>query len=108
TTAQGLKPVLPRMRRQKFIYLVQDFEPGFYAWSSNYALAIETYGMDFYAAINERFLAEQLVQQAVGRFAEPGFLDHHCRVFEPAVDRRAFHPPMHAQHGTTRTLLFYA
>jgi hypothetical protein len=28
---------------EKFIYLIQDFEPGFYPWSSRYALAESTY-----------------------------------------------------------------
>jgi hypothetical protein len=29
--------------RSKLIYLIQDFEPGFYPWSTRYALAHETY-----------------------------------------------------------------
>lgn len=28
---------------QRFIYLIQDFEPGFYQWSSQYLLALSTY-----------------------------------------------------------------
>ena len=108
TTVQGLKSVLPRMRHSWFFYFVQDFEPGFYAWSSNYALALETYEMNFRAVINERFLAQHLVQQSIGRFASPGFLDRNCRVFEPAVDRRVFYAPVTPQAGDTRTLLFYA
>ena len=55
TTAQALKPVLPRTRRDWFLYLIQDFEPGFYPWSSNYALSLETYSMPFRALINEGF-----------------------------------------------------
>ena len=31
------------LRRPPFIYLIQDFEPGFYAWSSRYVLADSTY-----------------------------------------------------------------
>jgi len=96
------------MHRRWFIYFVQDFEPGFYAWSSNYALALETYGMDFRAVINERFLVEHLCGQAIGRFADPGFIEHYCRVFEPAVDRRVFHPPIANEGSARRTLLFYA
>lgn len=30
-------------RRPPFVYLIQDFEPGFYAWSSRYVLADSTY-----------------------------------------------------------------
>jgi hypothetical protein len=96
------------MRHPWFFYFVQDFEPGFYAWSSNYALALESYEMNFRAVINERFLAQHLVQQCVGRFAAPGFLDQDCYVFEPAVDRRVFHPPVEPGKGDLRTLVFYA
>ena len=117
TTAQGIRPVLPQMRRRWFFYLVQDFEPGFYAWSSNYALALETYAMPHRAAINEAFLAEHLRQQAPGCYADPTFLDAQCKVFEPAVDRRLFHPPEAASSPAEpslaappqpRRLLFYA
>lgn len=33
-------------QRRPFVYLVQDFEPGFYPWSSRYALADATYRQD--------------------------------------------------------------
>jgi hypothetical protein len=113
TTAQGIRPVLPRMRRRWFLYLVQDFEPGFYAWSSNYALALETYAMPHRAMINEAFLAEHLRTQGPGLYADPAFLDTQCTVFEPAVDRRLFHPPNpSAQRSEVdnkpRRLLLYA
>jgi hypothetical protein len=109
TTAQGIRPVLPQMRRPWFLYLIQDFEPGFYAWSSNYALALETYAMPHRAIINEAFLAEHLRQQAPGCYADPAFLDAQCTVFEPAVDRRVFHPPgAGPSPDRPRRLLFYA
>ncbi len=111
TTAQGIRPALPRMRRRWFLYLVQDFEPGFYAWSSNYALALETYAMPHRAAINEAFLAEHLREQRPGLYADPGFINASCAVFEPAVDRRIFHPPELADPSMEikpRRLLFYA
>ncbi len=112
TTAQGIGPVLPRMRRSWFLYLVQDFEPGFYAWSSNYALALETYAMPHRAMINEAFLAEHLRAQGPGLYADPVFLDTQCTVFEPAVDRRVFHPPAAEPPAglppRPRRLLFYA
>src|ERR1700712_3952414 len=39
TTAQQLNAVLPLLPNQQFFYMLQEFEPGFYAWSSNFALA---------------------------------------------------------------------
>ncbi len=105
TTAYRLKPVLPRMQVKEFIYLIQDFEPAFYPWSSSYAQALETYSMPFRALINEHLLADYLADAKVGRFAEPGFLSR-CAIFEPAVDRQHFHPV--DKKASRRQLLFYA
>ncbi|HEX5328059.1 MAG TPA: hypothetical protein VFW75_15435, partial [Acetobacteraceae bacterium] len=46
TTAQQANDILPKMQRKFFFYLIQDYEPAFYAWSSNYALAAATYSMN--------------------------------------------------------------
>jgi O-antigen biosynthesis protein len=105
TTAYRLKAVLPRMQVKEFVYLIQDFEPAFYSWSSSYAQALETYSMPFRALINEQLLADYLADAKVGRFAEPGFLSR-CAVFEPAVDRQHFHPV--DKKDSRRQLLFYA
>ncbi|WP_051598557.1 glycosyltransferase [Selenomonas ruminantium] len=44
------------------IYMIQDYEPGFYSWSSRHALADSTYKMDLpvYAVINSSLLHEFL------------------------------------------------
>lgn len=106
TTAQALKPVLPRTRRNWFVYLIQDYEPGFYSWSSNHALALETYSMPFRALINENFLLSYLSAQRTGLFAMPDFVNNQAEVFEPAVDRSNFYPPPARTVGPHR-LLFY-
>ncbi len=110
TTAQQLKPVLPQMEVPRFFYLLQDFEPGFYAWSSNYALAMETYGLDHIGVFNQRLLFDHFVAQGAGRYADPAFAAQSL-VFEPAVDRAHFYPAAPATTATskrTRRLLFYA
>lgn len=49
TTAYALMPLLQKqveyfkLDDRKLIYLIQDFEPGFYPWSSEYVLADSTY-----------------------------------------------------------------
>jgi O-antigen biosynthesis protein len=91
---------------RRFLYIVQDFEPGLYPWSTEYALALETYGLDFDALICGRFLADYLFQSGLGRFAEPGFAQR-CQVFEPAVDATRFYPGEPRGQGPRR-LLFYA
>ncbi len=107
TTAQQIKPLLPKMDLRQFFYLIQDFEPGFHAWSSNYALALETYDLDFVPVINERLLFDFLTDQSIGRFAEKNFAAR-ALVFEPAIDARVFHPPEGPKANRPRRLLFYA
>jgi hypothetical protein len=106
TTAQQVKYQLAEMNIKKFIYLIQDFEPGFHQWSNNYALASETYELDFVPVFNEHFLRDYFAQVAIGRFADPAFASASL-VFEPAVDRAVFFPPGQARTGRRR-LLFYA
>ncbi len=108
-TAHMINRVLPKMQHRRFLYMVQDFEPGFYPWSTAHALALETYGWDFLAIVNESLLLEHLAQNGVGRFGEPEFAAK-CASFEPAVDRTRFHDrqrPANDPDGRRR-LLFYA
>lgn len=105
TTAQQLKPVLPRMPVRQFFYMLQEFEPGFHAWSSNLALAIETYGMDYWPIINQTTLAEYLLAQPFGRLNDPVMRDR-AIVFEPAVDAALFHPGPASVTPRPRHLLF--
>jgi hypothetical protein len=90
---------------RRFAYLIQDFEPGFFAWSTDYALALETYGMDIHPIINEPTLASFLVAGRVGRFRDPQFADQTVS-FWPAVDRDYFSPA--PQSASKRRILFYA
>lgn len=107
TTAQQLKDVLPHMRVRQFFYMLQEFEPAFYAWSSNYARALETYGFDFLPIFNERLLADFMFEQRVGRFADPAMW-HRATIFEPAIEARLFYPPAQPDTSRPRRLLFYA
>jgi hypothetical protein len=102
-----MKNALHQLERQEFIYLIQDFEPGFNAWSAQYAQALETYGLSFRAIINENFLARYLVKHDIGKFGEAGFLER-CVVFEPALDRAIFRSDDVVPPVSQRTLLFYA
>ena len=47
---------------QKFVYFIQDYEPGFYAWSSKSALADSTYNASLPAIhiVNDSFLYDEL------------------------------------------------
>jgi hypothetical protein len=63
----------------RIAYLIQDFEPGFYAWSSRYALALSTYRPDQDIAIfNTRLLADYTSSQGLGFKS--------CEFFEPVLN----------------------
>lgn len=51
--------------RRRLLYLIQDYEPGFYPWSSRYLLACNTYGRpnDTLAVVNSLELAGYLTSQ---------------------------------------------
>ena len=106
TTARAIACCLEHTNIKEFFYLIQDFEPAFFPWSSNYALALDTYGMNFRAIINEKSLADYFCRTGTGRFADPTFIDR-CTVFQPAVDRRFFYNEP-AQKPRPRRLLVYA
>jgi hypothetical protein len=107
TTALQLKAVLPALPRQKFFYMLQEFEPGFYPWSSNYARACETLGMDFWPIINEQTLAAFLFSQPIGRLNEAATREN-AIIFEPAVDGAVFFPRAQTAESKQRAVLFYA
>jgi glycosyltransferase involved in cell wall biosynthesis len=105
-TVQMIKHALPPMRHGRFLYVIQDFEPGLYAWSTEYALALETYGLDFHAIVNESLLMQHLQAMQIGRFAN-GASAGRTLVFEPAVDRSCFFPEREPDRRRKR-LVFYA
>lgn len=106
-TAHIARKATALTRRSTFLYVIQDYEPAFYPWSTEFALAAETYSLDFVPIVNESFLLDFLVTNRIGRFADPAFALAGA-VFEPAVDRSRFYPPAPTPSGPTRRLLFYA
>jgi hypothetical protein len=110
-TAQMAKYAIRQTRRQRFIYLIQDYEPISHPASTPYALAEETYALDHIPVINTSLLHEFLTTHKIGRFADPNFAAR-AIVFEPAVDRARFFPEKlkqpFASGRSRRRLLFYA
>jgi hypothetical protein len=103
-TAHVADAALGVVRAREFVYLVQDFEPGFYPWSTKYALAAATYGMPMRAIVNEPLLLDHLQAERVGRFADA---TTDATSFMPAVDRAVFAAGRRGEGGTRR-LVFYA
>jgi hypothetical protein len=92
------------VRAREFIYLIQDFEPGFYPWSTKSALAEATYNLPMRALVNEPLLERYLRGAGTGRFGSSAFA---AQTFMPAVDRAIFARTEGARAGSRR-LLFYA
>lgn len=71
----------PGLTNRRLIYLIQDFEPGFYPWSARHALAAATYchPARTLALINSRFLADY--------FPTQGYTFPVSWVLEPRLNR---------------------
>lgn len=104
---QMIKRLLPLTNSEEFFYIIQDFEPGLYAWSTRYALALETYGLKYQPILCSKLLAEYMFSNKIGRFSDESFV-RRALVFEPAIDRSKFYTEEHQRESTKRRLLFYA
>jgi hypothetical protein len=72
------------IRGDKVLYLVQDYEPGFFAWGVQHAMSRATYDRGFTMLVNSAPLAEFLG-------AETGIEVPASRVFAPQVDTARLH-----------------
>ena len=105
-TAQMAKHAVRLTNYERFIYVIQDYEPLLHAASSQQALASETYSLNFVPVINTRLLFNYLCEHKIGRFGDSDFASNSL-VFEPAVSSNLFYPPSKSDKSK-RTMLFYA
>lgn len=85
-------------------YLIQDFEPGFYPWSSQYACALATYRPDRDIAVfNTALLAKYFEDQSLGYVRQLVFEPSLNRAMRPALEALRDRPPARA-----RRILVYA
>jgi len=102
-TAYTAQAALQHTTAREFYYLIQDYEPAFSAWSSNFALAAATYTMPHRAIFNDPALRDYLYAQIPeSRAAAPEHISFH-----PAVDGALFAPPAEPR-SRPYLLLFYA
>ena len=109
-TAYVAREAMRHARAQEFVYLIQDFEPGFYPWSTNYALAEATYSFPCRAIFNEHLLRAHFAASRIGRF-DAGASPALATAFDPSVDRARFSRdayPADAGRRAKRRLLLYA
>ncbi len=104
TTAWALKTLARqgRVTADQVVYLIQDFEPGFYPWGPLYAKAFSTYDAGFRPLVNSASLAKYLAA------VSPTTPDV---AFAPALDLAPLHAAAErwrsAPDGVVR-VLFYA
>lgn len=65
--------------KDRVVYLIQDYEPGFYAWSTTYALARSTYNAGFVCVANSMPVRDYLLRNERVRIPER-------YVFRPSLD----------------------
>lgn len=86
------------------VYLIQDFEPGFYPWSSQYALALSTYRCDRDIGVFNTGLLADFFEQHDLRYAQRS-------VFEPVLHeglRPALQRVRNAPAARDRRIVVYA
>jgi len=103
-TVQIIRRILPRVHKKKFFYIVQEFEPGLYPYSTEYASALQTYQMNSHSIVCSQLLADYLIDTKTGNFGLPEFTDD-CLIFEPAIDRSRFY--IETSTSAKKRLLFY-
>lgn len=107
-TAYTIKELYAKIPKRKFIYLIQEYEPGLHAQSMHYLMALNTYSLDFVPVINHSLVFQFLKEGRIGKFADPDFASG-ALVFDPAVDRERFSVLEKAKRKPgPRRLLFYA
>lgn len=86
TTALAVADAIEKnlIDRDRVVYLIQDYEPGFYAWGHQHAQALSTYRQGFVPLVNSSTLARHLVQEGVADVDDR-------RVFAPEVDSAPVH-----------------
>lgn len=87
-----------------FLYLVQDFECGFYPWSDWYSNCLATYGMDFIPVFNTSILRDFFLTRGLISKAQ---IDRGT-YFEPAVSKSLYSVPRRQKKpGEKRRVFFY-
>lgn len=88
--------------QRRFFYLIQDYEPNFYAWGPEFANAAASYAFDFEPIFNTSLLRDYFAGQGHG-FATPDAL-----AFHPAIEIGRYAGPARPDRaGGRRRLALY-
>lgn len=90
-----------KYEQRRFLYLIQDYEPNFYAWGQEYADALSSYDLDFDPIFNTTLLRDYFRDKGFD-FATP-----EAPAFHPAIDiARYAGRPRTAGTGPRRLALY--
>jgi hypothetical protein len=92
--------------RERFLYLIQDYEPLFYPWGTWHALAEQTYEFSHSALFSTEFLQEYFRERKLGVFAN-GDGAKRSTSFRNAITPIDAPTAAELESGPRRRLLFY-
>ena len=88
--------------QSRFFYLIQDFEPNFYPWGSEFADAMASYGFDFEPIFNTTLLRDYFAAQGFD------FATSDALAFHPSIDIARYAEPKRPERGAgPRRLALY-
>jgi hypothetical protein len=90
--------------KAEFLYLIQDYEAGFYPRNSHYAVAESTYNANYWALVSSQTLYQQLLKDKLVDPHKSVFFNNACAARQ--VTKEEF-LQAHANKGNKR-LLFYS
>jgi glycosyltransferase involved in cell wall biosynthesis len=71
---------------KRFFYLIQDYEPGFYSWSDEYALVEATYRMNYEGIYNTSILADYFMRHNYS------YINNNL-IIQPEIEWSRYSPP---------------
>ncbi len=92
--------------RDRFVYLIQEHEPGFYPLGSEGAFAAESYTFPHYALFSSELLRQFFREQKIGVFAGPEG-ERDSLSFQNAITTIGEVCPLEVARRRQRRLLFY-
>jgi hypothetical protein len=98
-TAYYIQNLIPQLVNKKFIYLIQDFEPCFYPWSSNYFRAYNTYQMDYIPVFSSTYLAEFFIKNGLIEGKNYSY-------FYPVIEKKLYHPLSESEYSQKKRFKF--
>jgi hypothetical protein len=107
-TAWIAADLIRHLNRDRFVYLIQEFEPFTFPMGSYFALARASYGFPHFACYSTRLLQEYFEQERIGFLHGSGANPDASMYFENAIIRYNPGEFESGRRDTGRRLLFYA